>query len=109
MPTIIRERDLAKERQRENNRQGTAYYNTKGWRAIRNAYIRSHPLCERCQAKGIVTPAEEVHHKVEFLSGNTEYERKQLFTDPTNLMSVCKRCHLEIHNERRQERKEGSK
>ena len=34
------------------------YYGSKLWHSLRNSYIREHPLCEECLAKGIVTPAE---------------------------------------------------
>lgn len=49
--------------------------------------LTKKPLCERCEAKGRVTPANVVNHR----------ERHQgdlvLFFDPRNHESVCKRCH----------------
>lgn len=79
-----------------NNRSST-YYNTKQWKYLRNYYIRRHPLCEICLSKDIVKPAEEVHHKIPFMTGQTEEERWQLLTDEYNLQALCKACHDEVH------------
>jgi 5-methylcytosine-specific restriction protein A len=62
------------------------------------------PLCEMCQQKGIVTLATEVHH---IRPISTEYrpdDLRRLALDPYNLMSLCRKCHEEIH---RQLRKKG--
>lgn len=84
------------------NNKSAIYYNSMQWRNLRNYYIHTHPLCERCyNIYGRSVPAEEVHHKKEFLKGQTEQERWQLLTDPDNLMSLCSACHHEIHNERK--------
>lgn len=61
------------------------------WRRIRNRYVAKHPLCERCLKKGRITPVEEVHHILPVNRGGTNEE--------SNLMSVCKRCHNQIHIE----------
>lgn len=98
MPTIIRLKDIKKDKEQKNVNRSAKYYNSKAWRTIRNSYIRNHPLCEICLSKGIVKPAEQVHHKIEFLSGITEDERWKLLTDTTNLLSLCIKCHKEIHN-----------
>lgn len=55
------------------------------WRKIRNAYIQSHPLCEHCQARGRVTPAQEVDHIIPLEDGGTH--------DEANLQALCKPCH----------------
>ena len=60
----------------------------RAWRCIRDRYIAAHPLCERCQKKGTLTPAEEVHHSIPLSKGGTH--------DESNLMSLCKPCHSEI-------------
>lgn len=95
MPTILRLKDIKKKEPKENISQ--KYYNNKGWRILRNSYIRKHPLCEICLSKGIVKPAEEVHHKQFILSGCSEAERIQLLTSEQNLLSVCKECHNKLH------------
>lgn len=58
------------------------------WRRIRDQYIDAHPLCEKCQERSRVTPAEEVHHIVPLARGGTH--------DPSNLMSLCKPCHSRL-------------
>ena len=71
-------------------------YNNADWRALRNTYIKMHPLCEECLKKGKVTPAQDVHHiKSPFKNGEINYH---LLLDIHNLMSVCKECHSNIHN-----------
>lgn len=79
--------------------QSHKYYNTKQWVNLRNYYIKQHPFCERCEAQGRTTLATQVHHQVPFLNGLTETERLNLLLDEDNLMSVCNKCHAEIHNE----------
>ena len=58
------------------------------WRRIRRIYIQAHPLCEQCEQKGRITPAEEVHHILPLASGGTN--------DEGNLMALCKCCHSRI-------------
>ena len=87
-----------KKREKRFNNRSAEYYNTKYWKALRNSYIRQHPLCERCLSLGKVTPAEHVHHIIPFLTGTTKQERFKLLLDNTNLMSLCVPCHKWIHN-----------
>lgn len=42
--------------------QASKLYNTTRWRNLRNAYLMEHPLCERCEKEGRITPATDVHH-----------------------------------------------
>jgi 5-methylcytosine-specific restriction protein A len=58
------------------------------WRRIRNWYISQHPLCERCDAAGRITPAQEVHHIRPLSQGGTH--------DESNLMALCSSCHSGI-------------
>jgi len=76
-------------------------YNSKLWKKLRNAYIAEFPLCEECMKHGRVTPATEVHHKVEFLKGTTQVEIESLAYDWNNLMALCKECHLEKHGKKK--------
>lgn len=96
MPTILREKDLKKKKKKDPNRS-KIYYANKGWKTLRNSYIMSHPLCEMCLKEGKITPAEHVHHRTPFLSGATHAERLHLLLDQDNLMSLCRKCHMEIH------------
>ncbi len=63
----------------------------RSWQRIRSAYVSAHPLCERCARAGRYVPVEEVHHIVPLRDGGTN--------DWDNLMSLCHKCHAEIHAE----------
>jgi len=58
------------------------------WRRIRARYIAAHPLCERCDSNGRLTPAEQVHHKIPLTEGGTHKEG--------NLQALCRACHSGI-------------
>lgn len=82
-----KETDMRKLRQQ-------AYQNTT-WRKLRDTFMKEHPICERCLAKGKITPATDVHHiKSAFRNGEVNYS---LLLDDKNLMSLCKECHGDIH------------
>lgn len=59
------------------------------WRAIRERYIRSHPLCEDCLESGRLTPAAEVHHLLPLSRGGTH--------DEENLRALYRSCHNKRH------------
>ena len=63
----------------------------RAWKRIRDRYVRSHPVCERCLAEGRITPVEEVHHIVPVSKGGLHVD--------SNLMSLCQSCHTKIHIE----------
>ena len=64
----------------------------RAWKRIRDSYVKTHPFCEVCFEKGIITPVETVHHKKPLAEGGTH--------DRSNLMSLCSSCHGRIHAER---------
>lgn len=56
------------------------------WRAIRDAFLRRHPLCEmECAARSLTTPASQVDHKLPLARGGTH--------DSRNLQAACASCH----------------
>ncbi|MCI2205152.1 MAG: HNH endonuclease [Oscillospiraceae bacterium] len=63
----------------------------RAWKRIRDRYAAAHPLCERCQKEGRLTPVEEVHHILPVSQGGDHRE--------SNLMSLCQSCHTKIHLE----------
>ncbi|MBS7696258.1 MAG: HNH endonuclease [Chelatococcus sp.] len=71
-----------------------AWYSLPIWRhpqtGLRAHQLRRKPLCERCDQRGIITPADTVNH-VKPHKGDWS-----LFIDPTNHQSVCKACHDSI-------------
>ena len=99
MPIILTLKEVNKEKRKEKIKTGINYYNSRKWQKLRDNQLRKQPLCEVCLSKGIVTAAQECHHRIPFMTGITEDQRQKLFTDETNLMSVCRKCHMEIHKE----------
>ncbi len=76
---------LKKERPPLRERGG---YNLLKWRRIRLWFLRRHPMCERCEDNGRMTPATEVHHKQRKAGGGSGR--------PDNLAALCKSCHSKI-------------
>lgn len=77
-----------------------AFYQSTKWRKLRNWYIQSHPICEECERKGIVTPGYFVDHIKPLRQGGD-------FMDPDNLQTLCRPCHAsktnkEIANNKKQ-------
>ena len=62
------------------------------WKKVRNKYISTHPLCERCESNNITTLATLVHHIKRIRDGGDRLRYD-------NLMSLCVKCHDIIHNE----------
>lgn len=65
-----------------------ALYHTARWAKLSKAWKRSHPLCERCKAKGLLAEADVTDHVIPFPICDD-------FFDKTNLQSLCKRCNFE--------------
>ena len=100
MPYINKTPRKEKTKRSKHSNQSARYYNSHQWKLLRNYYITTHPLCEQCLANGISRSAEEVHHQTEILSGKTDAERWQILLDETQLISLCRDCHMKIHGER---------
>lgn len=71
-------------------------YQSTRWKKLRLAKLMSQPLCELCLAKGIITPAIDVHHIDSFMN-YTGTDRLSKAYDFTNLQSICKYCHSSLH------------
>ena len=104
MPVINRKgiREKKVKYKSEKKAKNEDFYNSIAWKRLRNTYISLHPICQCCLEHGKVTPASEVHHKTPFGRGDTEEEQWKLFLDEHNLMSVCRLCHLGLHNKDKQ-------
>lgn len=76
------------------------FYRSRAWTNCRNAYAasRSH-LCERCLSRGIIKRGEIVHHIKPLNAGNINDPAFTLSWD--NLYLVCRKCHGEVHAEKR--------
>lgn len=64
------------------------------WAKVRNSYIRQHPLCETCEAKGLTVIAEVVHHVKPIDEGGARL-------DVNNLKALCRNCHEVTHNRKK--------
>lgn len=73
------------------------FYNSTQWKNTRNTYIQFHPVCELCQLRGIVTPAQEIHHAIKFHQQYNDSMRWKLLTDNDNLIALCIDHHKIIH------------
>jgi len=95
MPTLKKAKKQNNNSNKRKERQEV--YNTSRWRKLRDAKLLEQPLCEVCLAKGIIKPAEDVHHLDSFMN----YEglkRLEKAYNYNNLQSVCKECHQKEHN-----------
>ena len=69
------------------------------WRRLRQHVLSRHPMCQRCEAEGRITPATEVHHVRPVEDAPTAAERARLMFDVHNLRSLCHACHVLTHIE----------
>ena len=72
---------------------------TARWLRLRRDTLTAHPLCERCQVDGYVTPATEVHHVRPVEYGLNYAEKEALMFNPSNLRAMCHACHVKAHVE----------
>ena len=74
------------------------FYATRAWKDTRRNYKQSvGGLCERCLAKGIIEPAEIIHHKIPLTVDNVSDVNISLGWN--NLQALCRKCHAEVHEE----------
>lgn len=79
-----------------------SFYTSYVWINCRRDYARSvGGLCERCLARGLYVPGDEVHHKIRLTPDNVRDPSVALNWD--NLELLCKECHMAEHevNKRR--------
>ena len=55
------------------------------WMTIRARWMREHPLCCRCEARGYARPATQLDHIVPLIDGGKD--------DESNYQSLCDECH----------------
>lgn len=73
------------------------FYHSREWKELREeALERDHYLCVECKKRGIITPANTVHHIKPLRLDQTR--ALQL----SNLETVCTACHNKLHRERSQ-------
>ena len=62
-------------------------YKTQAWLKGRLSHLAQHPLCEPCKARGRLTAATVVNHRIPHKGDVT------LFNDRANWQSTCAPCH----------------
>lgn len=71
------------------------FYNTTLWLNLRRRWLHEHPFCAICERL-----ATDVHHITPWLQGTTIDDKWKLFLDEDNLLSLCDKCHHDIHKDR---------
>lgn len=71
--------------------------NSAKWKRLRAEILTDEPLCRECKARGIVTAARCVHHRLEIESARTEAEARDLAFSKSNCIPLCFDCHANIH------------
>lgn len=72
-------------------------YNSQRWRDIREKKMIDNPLCEICEKENRITPVDDVHHIVSFMTTDDPVRRNHLAYDYSNLQSLCDTCHRKQH------------
>ena len=96
-PALVKSGRCDKHKRQERRRwddnrgnSGERGYNAQ-WYRLRAVKVSLNPLCEICLARGVFVPVAVVHH-VEPIS-----KRPDLRLSLDNLLSVCLRCHSDLH------------
>lgn len=71
--------------------------NSTRWLRLRRDMLTAHPLCQKCEEQGLITPATEVHHRRPVEYGLNYAEKYRLMYDADNLMALCHDCHVKEH------------
>ena len=72
------------------------FYKSTTWQKCRDAYMKkAKGLCEDCYKKGLIVPAEEIHH-IEFITPDNINDPK-ITLNFDNLVALCRECHRKRH------------
>ena len=82
-------------------------YNSREWAELRIRKMQANPICELCEAEGIVHATEAIHHKHPIEQSSSLQEMRMWAFKYSNLLSVCKYHHAKIHREAGANRKEN--
>lgn len=75
-------------------REDQRFYASMAWMNLRRSFLSSFPLCQDCDARGLVVPARHVHHKVDRKADPSRA------LDWDNLEALCVSCHGAKRNAR---------
>lgn len=74
------------------------FYSSQAWKDARRNYKQSvGGLCEECLKKGIINPAEIIHHKIPLNADNVS--DLSISLGWCNLQALCRQCHAKAHEE----------
>lgn len=77
-----------------------SFYKSKAWQETRAWVLhRDRMACVRCRERGLIVPAEEVHHIIHLTKDNIR--DRNISLNPRNLISLCYSCHKKEHEEER--------
>ncbi|MFZ6813737.1 HNH endonuclease [Undibacterium sp. Rencai35W] len=62
------------------------FYQSVAWRTLRAAFLRLHPVCCRCEARGVIVAAVVADHVLPIKDGGARL-------DEANLQALCVPCH----------------
>jgi 5-methylcytosine-specific restriction protein A len=62
------------------------FYQSVAWRALRAAFLHQHPVCCRCEARGVIVAAVVADHILPIKDGGARL-------DEANLQALCVPCH----------------
>ena len=82
-------------------------YQSREWRELRVAKYRANPLCEMCEAEGIVHATEAIHHKHPIEDSSTKEEMRKWAFMWENLQSLCRYHHAKVHREAKSHSREA--
>lgn len=85
---------------------------TSKWEKARLQFLIKNPLCTRCQARGVITPATVVDHVIPHRMTEAKLandkakmvEAQALFWRRSNWQSLCSSCH---NGSKQQEERSG--
>lgn len=90
---------ILKLRKMIDNGNADGFYSWKPWKRLRASVLRlDHNECQLCKAKGRYSRAEIVHH-VKHLKDRPDLALSIWDGEERQLVSVCRRCHEELHPE----------
>jgi 5-methylcytosine-specific restriction enzyme A len=73
------------------DKNAKSFYNSDVWKRARDAKRARDPLCEDCQANGLIVPMHQVHH----VDGDIWNLAEE------NLRSLCASCHSRLETTKR--------
>lgn len=99
MPTIYKpKKKRSYDNPNSNREERQKIYRLPQWRKLSKWYLTTHPWCEECLKRCVLTPSSQVHHVVSFMNYDDELKRIEVALNPSNLEAICQSCHNRIHN-----------